>query len=80
MILVGDKNTTSGLLTPLSSRDINLADPETEKETTGYEISSSSPFRWQLQVFHSLVDACLMNKELLGVSTGAWDQEIMITQ
>ena len=80
VMLGGDKSAISGRLKKaLGSRDIKLADPATVKEITGYEIGSIPPFHWQPQGFHSLVDACLMDEELLGVGAGAWGQEIMIT-
>ena len=80
VMLGGDKNAISGRLKrALGSRNIRLADPATVKEVTGYEISSIPPFHWQPPEFRSIVDACLMDEELLGVGAGVWGQEIMIT-
>ena len=80
VMLGGDKNAISGRLKrALGSRNIRLADPATVKEVTGYEIGSIPPFHWQPPGFRSIVDACLMDEELLGVGAGVWGQEIMIT-
>ena len=79
VMLGGDKNAISGRLKRvLGSRNIKLADPETVKSVTGYEIGSIPPFHWQPDGFRSIVDACLMDEEELGVGTGVWGQEIMI--
>ena len=80
VMLGGDKNAISGRLKrALGSRNIKLADPETVKSVTGYEIGSIPPFHWQPDGFRSIVDACLMDEEELGVGAGVWGQEIMIT-
>ena len=80
IMLGGDKNAVSGRLKrALGSRNIRLADPETVRAVTGYEIGSIPPFHWQPDGFRSIVDACLMNEEELGVGAGVWGQEIMIT-
>ena len=80
VMLGGDKNAISGRLKrALGSRNIRLANPETVKSVTGYEIGSIPPFHWQPPGFRSLVDACLMHEEELGVGAGVWGQEIMIT-
>ena len=80
VMLGGDKNAISGRLKrALGSRNIRLADPETVKTVTGYEIGSIPPFHWQPEGFRSIVDACLLNEEELGVGAGVWGQEIMIT-
>ena len=80
VMLGGDKNAISGQLKrALGSRNIRLADPETVKAVTGYEIGSIPPFHWQPNGFRSIVDACLMDEEELGVGAGVWGQEIMIT-
>ena len=79
VMLGGDKNAVSGRLKrALGSRNIRLADPETVKAVTGYEIGSIPPFHWQPDGFRSLVDACLMAEDELGVGAGVWGQEIMI--
>ena len=79
VMLGGDKNAISGRLKrALGSRNIRLADPATVKEVTGYEIGSIPPFHWQPPGFRSIVDACLMDEQELGVGAGVWGQEIMI--
>ncbi len=79
VMLGGDKSAISGRLKKaLGSRDIKLADPAAVKEITGYEIGSIPPFHWQPPGFRSLLDACLMDEEVLGVGAGVWGQEIMI--
>ena len=79
VMLGGDKNAISGhLKRALGSRNIKLADPETVKAVTGYEIGSIPPFHWQPDGFRSIIDACLMDEEVLGVGAGVWGQEIMI--
>ena len=79
VMLGGDKNAISGRLKrALGSRNIRLADPETVKQVTGYEIGSIPPFHWQPEGFRSIVDACLMYEAELGVGAGVWGQEIMI--
>ena len=80
VMLGGDKNAISGRLKrALGSRNIKLADPATVKDVTGYEIGSIPPFHWQPPGFRSIIDACLMAEEELGVGAGVWGQEIMIT-
>ena len=80
IMLGGDKSAISGRLKrALGSRDIKLADPVRVKEITGYEVGSIPPFHWQPPGFRSIVDACLMEEEVLGVGAGVWGQEIMIT-
>ena len=80
VMLGGDKNAVSGLLKrALGSRNIRLASPETVKEVTGYEIGSIPPFHWQPEGFRSIIDACLMDEDELGVGAGVGGQEIMIT-
>lgn len=80
VMLGGDKNAISGRLKrALGSRNIRLAAPETVKEVTGYEIGSIPPFHWQPKGFRSIIDACLMQEDVLGVGAGVWGQEIMIT-
>lgn len=80
VMLGGDKNAVSGRLKrALGSRNIKLAAPEAVRAATGYEIGSIPPFHWQPSGFRSIVDACLMEEEELGVGAGVWGQEIMIT-
>ncbi len=80
VMLGGDKTAISGRLKrALGSRNIRLADPATVQAVTGYEVGSIPPFHWQPPGFRSLLDACLMDEEELGVGAGVWGQEIMIT-
>ena len=80
VMLRGDKNAILGRLKrALGSRNIKLADPATVKTVTGYEIGSIPPFHWQPDGFRTIVDACLMDEEELGVGAGVWGQEIVIT-
>lgn len=76
----GDQNIVSGNLKKVAgSRNIQLAKPEAVKETTGYVIGSIPPFGWQPQGFRTFLDVSLMNEPVLGVGTGAWGNEILIT-
>ena len=80
VMLAGDQNAVSGhLKRAIGSRNIRLAEPDTVKQVTGYEIGSIPPFHWQPAGFKSFVDALLMKEDLLGVGAGVWGQEIMIT-
>ena len=80
VMLGGDKNAVSGhLKKAIGSRNIRLARPEAVIEVTGYEIGSIPPFHWQPAGFRSLVDASLMEEEILGVGAGVWGEEIMIS-
>ena len=49
------------------------------KKVTGYEVGSVPPFHWQTQGFRSFIDESLMSEPLLGVGSGVWGQEIIIT-
>jgi len=76
----GDQNIVSGHLKKAAgSRNIQMASPETVKETTGYVIGSIPPFSWQASGFRSFLDASLLVEPLLGVGTGQWGHEILIT-
>jgi Cys-tRNA(Pro)/Cys-tRNA(Cys) deacylase len=80
VMLGGDQNAVSGhLKRVLGSRNISLAAPEVVKETTGYVIGSIPPFGWQPEGFRTIIDAALMSEPLLGVGTGQWGEEILIT-
>jgi Cys-tRNA(Pro)/Cys-tRNA(Cys) deacylase len=80
VMLPGDKNAISGhLKKALGSRNIRLAEPETVKATTGYDIGSIPPFHWQPPGFRVFIDASLVHEDILGVGAGVWGQEIMIT-
>jgi Cys-tRNA(Pro)/Cys-tRNA(Cys) deacylase len=75
----GDRNAVSGYLKKaIGSRNIKMASLEAVKETTGYEVGSVPPFHWQPEGFRSLLDAALMEEEVLGVGAGEWGYEIII--
>lgn len=76
----GDQNIVSGNLKKVAgSRNIQLAKPKVVVETTGYVIGSIPPFGWQPPGFRTFLDASLMDEPVLGVGTGAWGNEILIT-
>ena len=76
----GDQNIVSGLLKKAAgSRNIKMAGFEVVKETTGYEVGSIPPFSWQPEGFRTFLDVSLMNEPVLGVGTGVWGHEILIT-
>ncbi|MBS1990130.1 MAG: YbaK/EbsC family protein [Cyanobacteria bacterium SZAS LIN-3] len=80
VMLGGDQNAVSGLLKKaLGSRNIKMASPETVVATTGYVIGSIPPFSWQPPGFRTFLEASLLQQEQLGVGTGQWGQEIIIT-
>ena len=76
----GDQNIVSGLLKKAAgSRNIKMAGFEAVKETTGYEVGSIPPFSWQPEGFRTFLDVSLMDEPVLGVGTGVWGHEILIT-
>ena len=76
----GDQNVVSGNLKKVAgSRNIQLASFEAVKTTTGYEIGSIPPFSWQPEGFRSFIDVSLMQEPVLGVGTGMWGNEILIS-
>ena len=76
----GDQNIVSGLLKKAAgSRNIKMASFEAVKEITGYVVGSIPPFSWQPEGFRTFLDRSLMNEPLLGVGTGQWGHEILIT-
>ena len=80
VMLAADQNAISGhLKKAIGSRNIKLAQPDTVKRVTGYEIGSIPPFHWQPEGFRSFIDAALTHEEVLGVGAGVWGQEIMVT-
>jgi len=81
LIMVGaDQNAISGHLKKvLGSRNIKMAAPTTVIEVTGYEIGSIPPFSWQPPGFRSIMELSLMDEAELGVGTGQWGQEIIIS-
>jgi Cys-tRNA(Pro)/Cys-tRNA(Cys) deacylase len=80
VMLGGDQNAISGHLKKvLGSRDIRLAKPEVVLAVTGYVIGSIPPFGWQPPGFRTFLEATLLPEPLLGVGTGQWGEEILIT-
>ena len=76
----GDQNIVSGLLKKAAgSRNIKMASFESVKETTGYIVGSIPPFSWQPVGFRTFLDVSLIEETILGVGTGVWGQEILIT-
>jgi Cys-tRNA(Pro)/Cys-tRNA(Cys) deacylase len=80
VMLGGDQNAISGnLKKAIGSRNIQMADPNIVKETTGYIIGSIPAFGWQPVNFRSFLEASLLNEPILGTGAGQWGEEIMIT-
>ncbi|HEX7973304.1 MAG TPA: YbaK/EbsC family protein [Anaerolineales bacterium] len=76
----GDQNVVSGNLKKVAgSRNIRMASEEAVKSTTGYVIGSIPPFSWQPEGFRTFLDISLMQELVLGVGTGVWGNEILIT-
>ena len=76
----GDQNIISGLLKKAAgSRNIKMASFKAVKETTGCVVGSIPPFSWQPEGFRTFLDISLMDEPLLGVGTGQWGHEILIT-
>lgn len=80
VMLGADQNAISGnLKRAIGSRNIQMAQAEAVKETTGYVIGSIPAFGWQTEGFRSFLEASLMQEAVLGTGAGVWGQEIMIT-
>lgn len=80
VMLGGDQNAISGhLKKALGSRNIHLASPGLVIKTCGYAIGSIPPFHWQPLGFRSILEASLLDETALGVGTGQWGEEILIT-
>lgn len=76
----GDQNIVSGNLKKAAgSRNIKMASYEAVQEVTGYVIGSIPPFSWQPDGFRTFLEVSLMSEPVLGVGTGAWGHEILIT-
>lgn len=76
----GDQNIVSGNLKKAAgSRNIKMASYEAVKETTDYVVGSIPPFSWQPEGFRTFLDVSLMQEPVLGVGTGEWGHEILIT-
>ncbi|HKP52092.1 MAG TPA: YbaK/EbsC family protein [Chloroflexia bacterium] len=79
VMLGGDQNAISGhLKKAIGSRNIQMASPDSVKETTGYVIGSIPPFSWQPEGFRTFIEASLLEEPLLGVGAGKWGEEILI--
>jgi len=79
VMLGGDQNGISGhLKKAIGSRNIQMADSEVVKETTGYVIGSIPAFGWQPPGFRSFLEATLVKEPVLGTGAGQWGEEIMI--
>ncbi len=80
VMLGGDQNAVSGRLKKaIGSRNIRMATPATVQAITGYVIGSIPPFHWQPAGFRTFLEASLLAEPLLGVGTGQWGEEILIT-
>ena len=80
IMLGGDQSAKSGKLKKaIGSRNIKMASAETVKGVTGYEIGSIPPFHWQPQQFRTFLEASLLDEKELGVGTGKWGHEIIIS-
>ena len=81
LIMVGGDQSavSSHLKKVIGSRNISMCPPAKVKSITGYEIGSIPPFHWQPHRFRSFLDASLMQETVLGVGTGSWGLEILIT-
>jgi len=80
VMLGGDQSAISGhLKKAIGSRDIRLAAPAVVKETTGYVIGSIPPFGWQPVGFRTFLEMSLLEEAVLGVGTGQWGEEILLT-
>lgn len=80
VMLGGDQNAISGhLKKALGSRNIHLASPQLVVKTCGYVIGSIPPFHWQPEGFRSFLESSLLDERVLGVGTGQWGQEILIS-
>jgi Cys-tRNA(Pro)/Cys-tRNA(Cys) deacylase len=76
----GDQNIVSGNLKKAAgSRNIKMASYEAVKATTGYVVGSIPPFSWQPEGFRTFLDLSLTKEPVLGVGTGTWGHEILIT-
>ncbi|MES1037152.1 aminoacyl-tRNA deacylase [Bacillus pumilus] len=81
LVMVGaDQHIKSGKLKKAAdSRNIKMASPEKVLEVTGYRIGSIPPFCWQPEGFRTIIEASLLEEEILGVGGGEWGNEILIT-
>jgi Cys-tRNA(Pro)/Cys-tRNA(Cys) deacylase len=76
----GDQNIVSGNLKKAAgSRNIKLASYEAVRKRPATWSARSRPFSWQPEGFRTFLDVSLMNEPVLGVGTGVWGHEILIT-
>jgi Cys-tRNA(Pro)/Cys-tRNA(Cys) deacylase len=76
----GNQNIVSGNLKKAAgSRNIKMASFGVVKEITGYEVGSILPFSWQPENLRTFLEVSLMKEPVLGVGTGVWGHEILIT-
>lgn len=76
----GDQSAISGhLKRAIGSRDVRMAPPDGVRETTGYVVGSVPPFGWQPPGFRTFLEESLMAEPALGVGTGEWGEEILIS-
>ncbi|MBD3280732.1 asparagine--tRNA ligase [Candidatus Dojkabacteria bacterium] len=81
LIMVGgDQSAASKNLKKIfKTKNVRMATPEEVKELTGYVVGSIPPFSWQGKDTVTLIETSLMNEKELGVGTGTWGQEIIIS-
>ncbi|MCB0317411.1 MAG: YbaK/EbsC family protein [Bdellovibrionales bacterium] len=80
VMLGGDQFGQSGKLKKaIGSRNIKMASFEKVKEITGYEVGSIPPFSWQPAGFRTFIERSLLEETKLGVGTGQWGEEIIIS-
>ena len=80
VMLGGDQSAISGHLKKVfGSRNVRMASADAVVETTGYRIGSIPAFGWQPAGFRTFLEASLMVEPVLGVGTGEWGREILIT-
>ena len=76
----GDQNIVSGLLKKAAgSRNIKMASFTAVEQTTGYVVGSIPPFSWQPDGFRTFLEASLLKETVVGVGTGVWGHEILIS-
>ena len=76
----GDQTIKSGFLKKaVGSRNIKMASPQMVIDTTGYEIGSIPPFGWQPDGFRTFIEESMLEEEELGVGTGRWGVEIIMS-
>jgi Cys-tRNA(Pro)/Cys-tRNA(Cys) deacylase len=80
VMLGGDQVAISGhLKKAIGSRNVQMANAEIVLKVTGYVIGSIPPFGWQPPGFRSFLEVSLLHEPVLGVGSGQWGEEILIT-